>query len=720
MRLASSCRHSGVIVLILLGATVAGRAVATRPAASARSEMRWPAPLAGQPMPPQPAPPADPCGSRPTQVSARAVDSDYAVARRYAGAGFFTTGQAADILLSGIGFNDAGGPLLFNHPGGIAADGTRLLLADRNNNRVLVWLAPPRGNTLPDLVLGQPDFTQNDPGTGLDQMNWPSAVAVGGGTLAVADSENDRLLIWLTFPTRSGQAADLALDLPQLARAAGRGNWIWPWGVWTDGRRLVATSTHASPAILIWNEMPDRADQGPDVVLDDPAFGTPRQITSDGRALVVWDHNAKGNGQEFRGTFFWRQFPASADASFDFLAPFQAVGAFTADGRLVTAGSDLRIWNGVPGSAAEAPQLTVATARVGSQDGVGVALAGGHVYILDGNGNRIVGYDALPTRADQPPDFVIGSPDLCTNTLATHFIMSNPVPATDGRHLFVSSDFDAKLYVWDRLPDQDNAHPDWVYTLPEPPWDNTLWNGTLALAGARTVYLWHEPPLGGEPADLVLTGTVGNVTLQRLTGVAMDDRYFYLADAEAGKVYAWRGVPTASSSPAVTLDVGTGVGRIESDGRLLTVVHNVAGSRVLLYRVDELDGAVAPLVVAPGARFRFNLPGGAITAGNRLLVADTGFGRVLGWDDLADAAAGGTPTLILGAKDLEDTRQEIGRDTLFWPATLAFDGTYLWVGEFKFSERVLRYSLPPQDDGPVPQPTAGPSRWQAFLPRLWR
>ena len=30
--------------------------------------------------------------------------------------GFFKTGQSADILLSGIDFNNTGGPLLFNHP----------------------------------------------------------------------------------------------------------------------------------------------------------------------------------------------------------------------------------------------------------------------------------------------------------------------------------------------------------------------------------------------------------------------------------------------------------------------------------------------------------------------------------------------------------------------------------------------------------------------------
>jgi hypothetical protein len=66
-------------------------------------------------------------------------------------------------------FNTAGGPLVFNHPSGIASDGSRLLLADRNNNRVLVWNRLPAANDPPDLVLGQPDFSTNSSGGGLNR-----------------------------------------------------------------------------------------------------------------------------------------------------------------------------------------------------------------------------------------------------------------------------------------------------------------------------------------------------------------------------------------------------------------------------------------------------------------------------------------------------------------------------------------------------------------------
>lgn len=126
-------------------------------------------------------------------------------------AGWFKTGQNADITLSSVDFNNAGGPLLFNHPGAVASDGAHLLLADRNNNRILIWNKLPTSNIPPDLVLGQKDFISNNPGTGLDQLNWPVSITASNGKVVVADTNNHRILIWNTFPMKNGQAADLEI-----------------------------------------------------------------------------------------------------------------------------------------------------------------------------------------------------------------------------------------------------------------------------------------------------------------------------------------------------------------------------------------------------------------------------------------------------------------------------------------------------------------------------
>jgi len=51
------------------------------------------------------------------EMSVKALQSSYKTITAKP-SGWFKTGQDADIMLSGAGFNDAGGPLQFNHPGG--------------------------------------------------------------------------------------------------------------------------------------------------------------------------------------------------------------------------------------------------------------------------------------------------------------------------------------------------------------------------------------------------------------------------------------------------------------------------------------------------------------------------------------------------------------------------------------------------------------------------
>jgi hypothetical protein len=91
----------------------------------------------------------------------------------------------------------------------------------------------------------------------------------------------------------------------------------WPWGVWTDGRRRVASATGAGQ-VLIWNQFPERDGQPPDLRLRAGGqFGTPRRITSDGKMLIVADHNSRVT-QLGQGNFVWKQFPQVENAPFDF------------------------------------------------------------------------------------------------------------------------------------------------------------------------------------------------------------------------------------------------------------------------------------------------------------------------------------------------------------------------------------------------------------------
>jgi len=678
-----------IICEILLSAcgaaetATASTVIASAPTQAAAPAKAQPVSTAAQPSAATPDPKAQPQNQNPNQnandvcgvfkmnneLSVKATNTKYATATTYTSSKFFTTGQSADIVLSAIDFDNAGSGLLFNHPSGIASDGTHLLLVDRNNNRLLIWSNAPSGNTPPDLVLGQTDFTHNNPSKELSGMNWPSAVSAAKNKVAVADTENQRILVWSSFPAKNGQAADFAINFRELG-ATLKENLSWPWGVRTDGEKLIVASTQGTSGLLIWNKFPTKGRDAPDLIVKNQLFGTPRYIASDGKSIMVWDHNVKippkpgspgynANTVTTHGSFYWNALPATRDGKETFVNVDRTFigGTFTSDGKFLAVGEGFAIWNSFPKSADQKPDVDVKTSGVRIGDSDGVAMAGGRVYIVEGNANKIIVYNSVPARADQKHDFVIGASELCVNTLEQNFIITNPRPVSNGKSLFVISDFDRKLYVWKSLPNQSNAYPDYVYSMPGSVGSVTVWKDTLVVGGDN-IFVWKKLPLNGEKPDLTITAT----SLEHIGSAALDDKYFYLADS-SGKVYVWEGLPTTLSNPSYTLNVGAPITRLKSDGKYLTLVSE---KTVKIYKTADLNAQ--PMTVQGNPQTRFNVLGSAITIGERLLIADTVNGRVLGWDSVTDAANGKTPTLILGATDLGETVPEIGRDKLYWPA----------------------------------------------------
>lgn len=98
-------------------------------------------------------------------------------------------------------------------PAAVASDGTSLVVADPGNHRVLVFDdLPEEAGSAADTALGQPDFLSKQKGKGgLGGLNAPMGVAFNGDQLFVADTKNNRVLVWDGLPTLSGQAADFVM-----------------------------------------------------------------------------------------------------------------------------------------------------------------------------------------------------------------------------------------------------------------------------------------------------------------------------------------------------------------------------------------------------------------------------------------------------------------------------------------------------------------------------
>jgi len=118
------------------------------------------------------------------------------------------------------GYNGGGvkGANSLYRPFGVLIHNSKLYVADTLNRRVLVWSTlPTSNNAAANQVLGQVDFTgqNNTPSSSI--FNGPRTLAVHEGKLLVADYEGHRVLVYNTIPTANGVAADQVLCQPDFA-----------------------------------------------------------------------------------------------------------------------------------------------------------------------------------------------------------------------------------------------------------------------------------------------------------------------------------------------------------------------------------------------------------------------------------------------------------------------------------------------------------------------
>jgi hypothetical protein len=132
-----------------------------------------------------------------------------------------TNGQNADAVLGQVNMtsntSDGGFPATnsigFKWPYEVTSDGTKIIAADSGNNRVMIWNSFPASNgQAADVVIGQIDFTGNQANKGLatidsTSINFPSSVYTYQNSLYVADSNNRRILKYSPIPTSNGAGA---------------------------------------------------------------------------------------------------------------------------------------------------------------------------------------------------------------------------------------------------------------------------------------------------------------------------------------------------------------------------------------------------------------------------------------------------------------------------------------------------------------------------------
>lgn len=360
----------------------------------------------------------------------------------------FATGQAARLVIGQPTFtrqDPNSSDEILGAVSGLAYANDTLFVCDSNrvgaspvNNRVLIYrnlsqMLPAPTAELPylkrcpvcggraTLVLGQPDFKSTEWRVGADGLRSPNAVATDGTILAVADTDNNRVLIWFSIPTSNQQPADVVVGQPDFKtvtpntgtgdpRVPGQKTLRGPEGVWIQDGRLFVADT-GNDRVLIWNRIPRENFAPADIVLGQKDFGTGAQVDL-------------------------------------FKAPFN-------------------------------PQADTLLSPVS------VTSDGQRLFVADLGYNRVLIWNSIPTRNAQPADVVVGQPDMTSGVANNVEKLCEPTgqdeegkniypklcsatldfprfALSDGRRLFIADGGNDRVLVFNRIPTENGAKADVV------------------------------------------------------------------------------------------------------------------------------------------------------------------------------------------------------------------------------------------------------------------
>jgi hypothetical protein len=653
--------------------------------------------------------------------------------------------QEASFVLSGYGVGQTQSANSVNHPSSGASDGKRLVIADRFNNRVLVFNTLPTATASPDLVLGQPNFTDITPGTSLADMNWPGAVEITpDGKLLVADTENGRILVYQSIPTQSGASADYVLDLEKLTGEAD----AWPWGVWSDGQSLVVTDTRKGN-ILVWETFPVDENAKPNSKTNPDGVGTPRNISSDGKSFLIGDENGSQAtcwGEEpqnkMRQSHIWVNRPPIGNPDGCVWNWYQ--GDAYKGGLIAVAagGRDAHYWPVFPVNAATANarvstgSTTVQSAPINPEQApvVQPVAPGQQLPPLNPVAGTLPPID--PNAPQQTPANGV-QPISPSATQKGHSYLGGDggdVVVTDTAIYFVEYNGN-RVTGWNSVPtDITEKVPDFsvfendgeISSLLR---DGLIQNPVLVKAGSslvatsdydRRMHVWTSLPgqnsakanyvyLTGFPAwdnsfannTLVIAGQRSVAVWRNFVAGALPDDIFsetigsvamsdirgvaydgtYFALADRDSVSVFEGIPVSGQQPFRQYSI-RGPGRLDMRGGLLAIAPREGAD---VYLVD-----VTTTKAPQKLNVKVNLPMQAKFLETGFAIADTSFHRVQIWSNLTSVQAGSEPDRVLGGA-IGERPQTLGNRFYFPSSVEEVNGT-IFVGEFKFSNRILVFA----------------------------
>jgi hypothetical protein len=535
----------------------------------------------------------------------------------------------------------------FNGSNSVASDGTKLIVGDRFNRRVLIWNTFPTANNQPaDLVLGQPDFatgTSNTGGVSAASMDEP-CVWLGGSKLFVADRVNARVLVWNAIPTQNRAPADIVLGQPDMTSSTINNGGLSASSIWdpmcgsSDGTRVFLPD-HGNHRVLLWNTLPTVNNAPADLVLGQSVMtsNSPNAAGTVGLAGLNGPIAVYAN--------------ANTVAVADFLN--NRVALWTSP--ITTNGQSANVILGqssATGSAANAGGISASSLSGPNA----VAGDGTRFAVSDRYNQRVLLYPTMPTMTGAPASIVLGQPDMVSTSVnnggpTSASSLSSPSAISMLGTRFGVVDMGSRALIWEAPPTSPLQLPKMV--LGQPNFTSSgQFGGTTTAANfcgavgmhsdgtrlfvgeqcSRRVTIWNTlPSLTQQPADLVVgqpdmvtsTPNTGGVSGSSIYGPPLpfsDGTRLFVADTGNQRVLMWNAMP----------------------------VVNGASANVVLGQPDMTantanNGGISAISLSQ--------PGFVYASGGKVFVADTNNHRILIWNAIPNANRA-PADIVLGQPDM--------------------------------------------------------------------
>ncbi len=220
-----------------------------------------------------------------------------------------SNGQAASLVIgqtnftSGTGRSAASfGTQAINTPTQVRVAGTKLIIADKDDNRVLIYnTIPTSSNPTASVVVGQSTTTGITSGTTSTTLSGPTGVDVTStGRLVVADTANNRVLIYEGIPTSNGEAATNVVGQANFTSSSSGTTATTlntPQSVSASSTGVLAVSDTQNSRVLLWYETPTTNGSSAHAVIGQTTF-TSNTASSNGANVLSTQDGVSWSGND--------------------------------------------------------------------------------------------------------------------------------------------------------------------------------------------------------------------------------------------------------------------------------------------------------------------------------------------------------------------------------------------------------------------------------------